>query len=68
MMFSQYCRIETIAGGVTCSRRQFIKAAHSLLAPSSKGHAKRLARHEWLREGLKQHDNARAVYRRCTTG
>ena len=63
MMFSQYLRIESLAGGVGCSPREFIKAAHSRLAPTAKKHAQRTARHQWLREGLRQRDDARAVAR-----
>jgi hypothetical protein len=31
MMFAQYCRIETRAGGVCCTPREFIKSAHKCL-------------------------------------
>jgi len=63
MRYSQYLRVESLAGGVGCSPREFVEAAHSLLAPDAKKHAKRTARHQWLREGLRQRDDARALVR-----
>ena len=52
MPFSQYCRIETKAGGAFCSDRAFIRAAHSLLTDNGKARDMRAARHAWIREGL----------------
>ena len=52
MTFAQYLRIENDAGGVGCSDRQFIKAAHGLLSPDGRKRWLRDARHDWLREGL----------------
>ena len=62
MMFGQYCRIETKAGGVSASGRDMIRAARTMLAPSGKLRAQREARHQWLREMLVMHDDARQEY------
>ena len=63
MTFAQYCRIETAAGGVRCSSRDFIRAARALLSCEGKSRAMRNARHIWLRDGLDQLENARRAYR-----
>lgn len=52
MTFAQYCRIETAAGGISCTARQFIRAAHALLSDEGRGFAARSARHKWIRAGL----------------
>ena len=52
MMYSQYKRIETEAGGLTCTNKQFIKACHSCLSDYGKGRKSRKNRHDWIREGL----------------
>ena len=52
MTYAQYLRIETKAGGVSATPRQFIKAAHSLLSDQGKSKDRREWRHQWLREGL----------------
>ena len=62
MMFSQYCRIETKAGGVWATPRMMIRAAHTLLAPRGRSREQREARHEWLREMLHMHHEARVEY------
>lgn len=62
MTFGQYCRTETAAGGVTCSNRDFIRAAHTLLSGEGKARAMRDARHVWLRDGLDRLESARRAY------
>ena len=63
MMYAQYCRIESNAGGCTCTARQFVKAAHSMLLKRyRRSHASRTSRHLWLRDGLKQLTEARGMY------
>ena len=53
MLFSQYCRIETRAGGLGCTNVEFIRAAHkSLHGPARFNHRFRADRHAWLRDGL----------------
>ena len=53
MTYSQYCRIESAAGGVACSDRAFIRAALKLVSKDHrKARDKRAVRHEWLRAGL----------------
>ena len=49
---AQYMRIETLAGGLGCGNRAFIKAAHTLLSPLGRSRYRREVRHSWLREGL----------------
>ena len=68
MSFAQYCRVETLAGGVACTPREFIRAAHSLLNDAGKTRAHRDARHAWLRDGLKHRDDARGLYRDVMAG
>ena len=63
MMHAQYCRIESIAGGCHCTNREFIRACHSRLNKLGKSHARREWRHAWIREGIQQLDNARALVR-----
>ena len=58
MTFAQYLRIETAAGGVGCSDRQFIKYAHVLLSPDGRKRWLRDARHEWLRDGLEMKEKS----------
>ena len=63
MMFAQYCRIESKAGGVSCTRREFIRAARTLLTPKGRTCRRtRDARHAWLREGLAMRADARKQY------
>lgn len=62
MTFGQYCRIESAAGGVRCSNREFIRAARGLLSQDGKSRASRKARHEWLRDGLDKLESARRAY------
>lgn len=63
MIYSQYCRIETRAGGLGCTNVEFIRAAHkSLLSQSRFHHLYRAARHAWLREGLALLEKSRAMY------
>jgi hypothetical protein len=63
MMYSQYCRIESKAGGVTCTPRQFVRAAHSRITPAARRRAYRDARHAWLRDGLVHLQDAKALVR-----
>jgi len=68
MNFSQYCRIESAAGGVHCTNRDFIRAARALLSTNGKARAQRKARHIWLRDGLEQLESARQLYAYVQTG
>ena len=60
MTFSQYCRIETAAGGCDITPRQFIKAAQALLHDDAMHHDFRAQRHVWLRSGLAHLDRAKS--------
>jgi len=63
MMFAQYCRIESKAGGVSCTRREFIRAALSLIKKGSRYSRKfRQQRHNWLKSGLALRADARQQY------
>jgi len=63
MMFGQYCRIESRAGGVSCSEREFIRAALSMLQKQYRfSREYRTGRHSWLRDGLKQRLDARGTF------
>ena len=53
MMQSQYMRVESKAGGVACTNREFIRTAHTVLSKAGKSLAMKKRRHRWLREGLK---------------
>lgn len=61
MLHSQYLRLETKAGGVVCTPREFIKAAHGVLTPRGRGREFRQDRHDWLRDGLRQLNNSKRV-------
>lgn len=52
MVFGQYLRIEKRAGGVHCSRKQFIRASRRVLSKYGRGPAARQERHRWMNEGL----------------
>ena len=63
MNYYQYLRIEAAAGGVTCTPRQFIRAAYKLLSCPGRSRNRRKERHKWLRSGLRMLDTAQQVYR-----
>ena len=52
MIYSQYIRIETLAGGVACSNIQFIRALHTKISTLGKTRENREWRHKLIREGL----------------
>ena len=62
MTFAQYLRIETAAGGIGCSYREFIRAARGMLSKEGKSRAMREARHIWIRDGLDRLESARRMY------
>jgi hypothetical protein len=68
MTFAQYCRIETAAGGVTCSNRDFIRAARAMLSRDGKSRAMRHARRMWLYDGLDRLETARRDFRAMHRG
>ena len=68
MMFAQYCRIESRAGGCHASSRAMIRAARTMLRKSGKARAQRDARHEWLREMLAMHFDAQVEYMSVISG
>lgn len=68
MMYAQYCRIETKAGGCHASPRALIRAARSVLAKHAKTRPYREVRHAWLREVLAQHREAQIEYMSVMSG
>lgn len=68
MNYGTYCRIESAAGGVGCTVREFIRAARAKLTYWGKSRDAREDRHEWLRKGLKHREDARKMYREVVTG
>ena len=62
MMFAQYCRIESMAGGLSASTREFIRAARTRLNAHGKSREAREARHQWIRAGLAHRTSRRKVY------
>jgi hypothetical protein len=68
MTFAQYCRIETAAGGITCSNREFIRAARALLSSEGKSRAMRPSRRVWIVDGLDRLETARRDFRAMHRG
>ncbi len=63
MMYAQYCRLESKAGGVFATDRKFIRACLSVIRKRSRYSRKsRTLRHKWIREGLKLKDRALLDY------
>jgi len=62
MMHSQYLRIQSKAGNVFCTPKEFIKAAHFVLNKKGKSSQMRKERHLWLRSGLKQMSEQKCIY------
>lgn len=68
MLYAQYLRIETKAGGCGCTVLQFARAAHTLLSKAGKSRAQRTVRHTWLREAFAELAESRTLYRYVVTG
>lgn len=64
MLYSTYLRIESQCGGVTCSEREFIRAARKVFDPRKRDRREyRVYRHAFYREGLEYLREAQDVYR-----
>ena len=63
MLFSQYLRIEKLAGGSHCSRRNFVRATHKLLDRNGRSSNCRALRHAWIQRGLAHHTAAHKICR-----
>jgi hypothetical protein len=61
MLYSQYLRLETIAGGVGCTDKQFIAACHTFLK-NKFSREEREHRHAWIRDGLAYLNKSRNMY------
>ena len=59
MTHAQYIRIETQAGGVGASTREFIRAARARLSDQGKARANREARRAWILHGLELKSRAK---------
>jgi len=68
MMYAQYLRLESKAGGVACTNREFIRACLSVVKKSARGYRWSESRKAWLRDGLKLLDEARTLYGLVTRG
>lgn len=64
MTYAQFCRIVTRAGGIGCTNREFIRAAHSLLSKVGRSLEHRNARHTWIRSGLMYLNDSRDLVAR----
>ena len=62
MIYSQYLRIESKAGGVFATRLEIIRAARTMLSDYGKSRQARDNRHEWIGEALEYHRQAIYVY------
>jgi hypothetical protein len=56
MLYSQYLRIQTRAGGLGASNRQIVKAVHSMLKPSALTQKSRANRHKIIKMALQHHN------------
>ena len=52
MMYAQYLRFESKAGGVRCSNRDFIRVCRKALNKKGRTRGQRKLRHIWIRRGL----------------
>lgn len=57
MLYSQYLRIQTKAGGTGASCRQIIKAVHSMLNKEAFKYSHKINRHKIIRQALDHHRN-----------
>ena len=62
MIYSQYLRIESRAGGVFATRRDIIRAARTMLSDYGKSRQARCNRQEWIRDALEYHRQAIHMY------
>jgi len=62
MLYSQYLRVQTRAGGIAASNRELIKALYSILAPGARSFKHREARHSIIRQALEYHRAAKARF------
>ncbi len=56
MLYSQYLRIQTKAGGINANNRQIIKAVHSMLTKPALSCHHRKNRHEIIKMALHHHN------------
>ena len=68
MMYAQYCRLESRAGGCLSSDRAFIRACRAVLNRKGRSRVARRGRHMWIREGLKLKSNAINEYLAIVSG
>jgi len=69
MTFKQYCKIESLAGGVGCTNRQFVKACIDYILPQARHHhLYRIGRHEFIRQGLELLEQSKAEFYKVNIG
>lgn len=68
MMFAQYCRIESRAGGCCSTSRAMIRAAHSMITSKGKSRECRESRHAWLRSMLEIHEKSMIEFMSVVSG
>lgn len=61
--YAQYLRIERLAGGVTATRAQIVRASHKLLGKRGRSSGLRKWRHAWINRVLVHHTDSRKIYR-----
>ena len=63
MTYAQYLKIETMAGGVGCTNKQFIAACLRYILPQARHHhLYRKDRHMFIRDGLAYLQKTRSQY------
>lgn len=63
MPYSQFLRIESMAGGTSCTNTAFIRACHSVLSDEGRTRKHRTWRHSWIRSGLLLLEDSKALCR-----
>jgi hypothetical protein len=57
MLYSQYLRIQTKAGGIAASNRDIIRAVRSMLKPAALTSGHKSSRHIIIKQALNHHKN-----------
>tara|TARA_B110000444_G_C18536902_1_gene453863 strand:- start:39 stop:263 length:225 start_codon:yes stop_codon:yes gene_type:complete len=69
MTYRQYCQIESLAGGIGCTNRQFIKACIEYIIPQARHHyIYRSERHKFIRKGLQRLEKSRSNFYKVNIG
>lgn len=57
MLYSQYLRIQSKAGGLAASNRDLIRAIRSMLTPAALTSGHKSSRHKIIKQALNHHKN-----------